>query len=257
MADPWRYWWVTHIDLDVMNPMSSGKLDRVVERMALPRGARVVDIASGKGELLFRLAERYGASGTGVDTSPYNIRAGRGMARRRQGGERLSFVRGDGAKFRTPRPLDGAFCVGATWVWGGFRGTARALSSMTKPGGVVVIGHPFWANRPSATYLRAEDMKRSDFGTRAKDAAAARAEGLRVAARLTSTKSEWHQYESSQWRAAARFDRDHPEDPLAPVLTRRVAKSRRSYLAEGRRCLGWTLWVLVKEKGSGPEGPGK
>jgi len=39
----------------------------------LPRGARALDIACGKGELLVRLAERHATRGVGVDLSPYCI----------------------------------------------------------------------------------------------------------------------------------------------------------------------------------------
>jgi cyclopropane fatty-acyl-phospholipid synthase-like methyltransferase len=58
VADPWRYWAITHADLPIMNPLSQTTLDRAIERMALPPGARVLDIACGKGELLIRLARR-------------------------------------------------------------------------------------------------------------------------------------------------------------------------------------------------------
>lgn len=256
MGNPWRYWWVTHEDLAIMNPLSSRTLDRAVDRMALPRGARVVDIACGKGELLFRLAAKYEAEGTGVDISSYNIHAARAAALERAGGQRVRFVLADGADYRPPqgRVHDAAACVGATWVFGGFRGTARALSAMTKDGGVVVIGHPFWRRSPSTAYLRAEGLDRHEYGSREEDAAAAEDEGLSVVARYSSSKAEWHHYEASQWRAAKRFADAHPDDPLSEELRRRRLQSRRAFFTDGHECLGWTLWILRK---LGPQKQGK
>ena len=175
MPDPWRYWAITHADLRVMNPFSDASLDRAVEAMALPRGGRVLDIACGKGELLVRLALRYGARGTGIDLSPYSRRDAKESARSRAPRARLQFVLKDGAAFRPPRGVryDAACCVGATWVFGGWEGTLRALIRLAAPGGTLVVGHPFWRRPPSDAYLRAERVRRRDFATRDADLAAA------------------------------------------------------------------------------------
>ena len=71
--DTWKFYDITHREHTVCNPTSDEKIGRLVELLRLPRGARVIDIASGKGELLVRLAEAYGVSGVGVDISPYCI----------------------------------------------------------------------------------------------------------------------------------------------------------------------------------------
>jgi cyclopropane fatty-acyl-phospholipid synthase-like methyltransferase len=246
MADPWRYWAITHADLAVMNPLSESRLDLAVGRMHLPKGAQVLDIACGKGELLIRLALRYGAGGTGVDISPYSHRDAKEAAHARAPRAGLRFVLKDGAAFRPPRGarFDAACCVGATWVFGGWEGTLRALTARTAPGGLIVVGHPFWRRPPSRAYLRAEGVRRSDFATRAEDMAAARERGLRLVARFTSTRAEWHHYESSRWRAAARFAAAHPRDPISRELLRRRDASRRAYLLGGKECLGWTLWIF-------------
>ena len=246
MADPWRYWAITHADLNVMNPLSEARLDLVVERMALHRGARVLDIACGKGELLVRLAGRYGVRGTGVDLSPYSHRDAKEAARIRAPRAKLAFRLQDGSAVRAPPGVryDAACCVGATWVYGGWEGSLRALARFAAPGGLVVVGHPFWRRAPSAAYLRAERMRRNDFATRKADLATARRLGLAPVGRFTSTRSEWHHYESSQWRAAARFAAGHPGDAICRELLRRRASSRRAYLLEGKECLGWTLWIF-------------
>ncbi len=72
--DMWKFYDITHREHVVCNPTTEEKLARLVELLRLPTGAEVVDIASGKGEFLIRLAEAYGVRGTGVDL--WNVSAG-------------------------------------------------------------------------------------------------------------------------------------------------------------------------------------
>src|SRR6266540_5308703 len=52
------------------NPISETKLDRLVDLLNLTPTASVLDIASGKGELLCRIASKYGLYCTGVERNP-------------------------------------------------------------------------------------------------------------------------------------------------------------------------------------------
>ncbi len=61
---------IAHTGMAVMNPVSPAKLDTLIEALELPPGARVLDLACGKGELLIRIAERYPIRAVGVDLDP-------------------------------------------------------------------------------------------------------------------------------------------------------------------------------------------
>ena len=72
--DMWKFFNITHQEHIICNPMSLEKLEQLIALLPLKPGARVLDIATGKGEFLIRLAERYRQiTGTGVDFSPYFI----------------------------------------------------------------------------------------------------------------------------------------------------------------------------------------
>ena len=71
--DMWKFYDITHREHVICNPTSGEKLGRLVEQLRLPAGARVVDIACGKGEFLIRLAEAYGVDCLGIDLSPFFI----------------------------------------------------------------------------------------------------------------------------------------------------------------------------------------
>lgn len=168
--DRWKYYDVTHRCHVLCNPTSLAKLDDVISLLDLKPDARVVDIACGKGELLARLAERYGVAGVGVDPSPFCIADAKTRLQRRAPRAKMEFVQMDGAKYRPepPESFDLASCVGASWVFGGHRGTLRALKGMAyeslypppevrgmmpppSEGGVPsVLGWPY-RTRPAAT----------------------------------------------------------------------------------------------------------
>ncbi|MGK3885410.1 hypothetical protein, partial [Enterococcus faecium] len=41
-------------------------------------------------------------------------------------------------------PCDVAACIGATWIGGGVAGTLALLEKSLKPGGLLLIGEPYW-----------------------------------------------------------------------------------------------------------------
>ncbi|MHA2178614.1 MAG: SAM-dependent methyltransferase, partial [Candidatus Thorarchaeota archaeon] len=67
--DKWKYYDITHKHHVLCNPMSEEKFERFFQFLNLPKDTRILDIACGKGEVLVRLAEKYGISGVGVDLS--------------------------------------------------------------------------------------------------------------------------------------------------------------------------------------------
>ena len=72
--DRWKYFDITHKRHILCNPMSKEKFERFCSLLDLPSKARALDIACGKGEVIVRLAEKYGISGVGVDLSPFCIK---------------------------------------------------------------------------------------------------------------------------------------------------------------------------------------
>jgi len=133
-----KYYSVTHRYHIVCNPMSIAKLDELIELLELTPGSTVLDIACGKGELLTRLAERYVISGVGVDISPYCVADTGQKLQDRVPGTQIELLNMDGADYTTDRPFDLAMCVGASWVYKGYRGTLHAVKSMTRPPGLVL-----------------------------------------------------------------------------------------------------------------------
>lgn len=244
----WKYFAITHQDHVICNPLSGSKLDEMLEVLALRPGARVLDIASGKAEVLVRLAETYGISGVGVDLSPFCVRDAAAKARQRSVGDRLRFVEQDGRQFVWgPDPYDLCLCIGASWVFGGHLGTLAALRERTRPGGQILVGEPFWRHDPPDAYLSGMGMTRGDFGTHQENVQAGETLGLRFLYAVVSSQDDWDRYEGLQWQAAERYAEGHTDDPEVAELLARVRGYRDQYLAHGREVLGWALYLFHRD----------
>jgi SAM-dependent methyltransferase len=246
--DLWKFFDITHRDHVVCNPISIEKLDELIALLRLRPGARVLDIASGKAEFLVRLAERYGIEGVGVDLSPYCIAGARRKQQQRVPEAHLRFLEMEGADYApdAPESFDVAACIGASWIYGGHKGTLNALVSMAAEESWIVVGEPYWRQPPAEEYLAAIGQERSNYGTHKENVEAGQAQGLELAYTLVSSPDDWDRYEGLQWYAAERWARAHPEDPDVDEVLERVRDGKMAYLTWGRETLGWAIYVFIK-----------
>lgn len=243
--DAWKFFDITHRDHVVCNPLSLAKVDEMVALLDLAPGSRVLDIACGKGELLVRLAERYGIAGVGVDLSPFCVADLWALAAARVPEATIEVLEMDGAGYRAPEgSFDLACCVGASWTFGGHEGTLRALATFVRQGGQVLVGEPFWRQTPHPDYLASAGFRADEFSTHAGNVEIGERLGLVPLYALASDEDDFDRYEALQWRAAERWARDHPDDPDRPEVLERVAHDRGTYLRWGRDTLGWGLYLF-------------
>ncbi len=244
--DRWKYYSITHRDHVVCNPLSVGKMEELCWLLRLRPGAKALDIACGKAEFLVRLAERFNIEGVGVDLSPYFIEDAEKKRRLRFPDANLKFICLDGADYKpdAPESFDLAMCIGASWIFGGHRGALRALKGMVKPGGLAMVGEPFWIQKPPSEYLALIGEREETFGTHYGNVAAGENEGLECLYTMVSSQDDWDRYEGLQWYAASNYASKHPEDPDVPSILERVSNYREAYLRWGRDALGWAVYLF-------------
>jgi len=244
--DLWKLMHILHGKQLIMNPMRSEKLDRFCRALNPPRNGRVIDIGCGKGEFLHRLHALYGITGVGIDKSPYCIEDCRRQKRARAHHADIEYLLMDGKDYEATEEFDIASCMGASWIWGGIRGTLAALSELTRPGGLVVLGEPHWLREPEEEYLRLEGFKRGDYHTHRENALMGDELGLTCVYTMASDLEDWDGYETPHWRAAAEYSDSHPDDPDLPEIMESTKKYRETYLRYGRDTVGWCLYVYRK-----------
>ncbi|MGD9933075.1 MAG: cyclopropane-fatty-acyl-phospholipid synthase family protein [Dehalococcoidia bacterium] len=246
-ADRWKYYDVVHADQVFWNPLSEAKVAEIIDLLRLPAESRVLDIACGRGEFLLRVARRWGATGIGVDASPRCVEGSIEAAARDGLSASVHFVQSDGAAFEAPaESFDAVSCIGASWIWGGYRGTLEALARWTKPGGLVLSGEPFWRREPSPEHIEATGYARDLFGTHHSNVQAGEEAGFRFLHTIVSNEDDWDHYEGLHCYSADRYAREHPEDPAAPAIVERSRREFDHYLRWGREELGWAVYIFRK-----------
>jgi len=128
-----------HHGMRICNPMQGSDLDIILGGLDPAAGDHMIDIACGHGELLIRAAERSAIRGVGIDLSPWVLVRASDEAARRVPTANLSWWLGDGKALPT-ESWDVLACLGASWIWNGFLGTARALAARSRPGAAMAIG---------------------------------------------------------------------------------------------------------------------
>jgi hypothetical protein len=117
---------------------------------------------------------------------------------------------------------------------------------MTTPGGLVVVGEPFWLREPSDDYLESQNMKKDDYGSHAGNVRLGEEQGLRCVYTLVSDEDDWDHYETLQWLSAEIYVADNPDDPDNEELLSKVLHHKNTYLEEGRSTQGWAVYIFKK-----------
>jgi cyclopropane fatty-acyl-phospholipid synthase-like methyltransferase len=227
-----------------MNPISEEKLDNFIELLNLNPGDSVLDIACGKGELLVKLVEKYGTTGVGVDKSPYCIKKCNQKAKERVSDANLVFYLMDGANYKSEKLFNLTCCVGASWIFSDHKGTLCALSEMTKPGGLILVGEPYWRKEPSRDYLEAEGMTRDSYRNHWENVKIGEKLGLKCIYTLDSDHYAWDHYETLHWWAVEDFLRENPDEPERKEIFESNERAKEIYLKWGRDTMGWSLYLF-------------
>jgi len=246
--DMWKYYDICYKRHFLCNPINKEKFEKFCSLLKLNRGARVLDIGCGKGEFLIRLAELYDISGVGVDLSPYFVKEFLEKYQKRIPKSDIKILEMDGADYKpeTLEFFDLTMCIGASWIYNGYRGTIQTLKKMTKSGGLIVVGEPFWLKEPCEEYLKAEELKREEIGTHQDNVKVGEEEGLTCLYTMVSNHDDWDHYETLQWWAVDDYVRANPDDEDILELLGRKSRDKENYLCWGRDALGWAIYIFRK-----------
>ncbi|MQY09627.1 SAM-dependent methyltransferase [Actinomadura macrotermitis] len=229
----------------ILNPFSAGKLRLLGEVGRVGPRTRVLDLACGKGELLCQWAAAFGARGHGVDLSEVFLAAARERARELDVADRAGFEHGDAGRYRPePGAYDVVSCIGATWIGGGVGGTIELMRPALAPGGLLMIGDPYWNEPPPPGAYAALGCAPDDFATLPDTLKRFEAAGTELVEMVLADQDDWDRYVASQWWTVHEWLKANPGHPDAEAMRRFAHDARHSYLAYNRRYLGWGVFVL-------------
>jgi SAM-dependent methyltransferase len=228
----------------ILDPFTEAQLRLLGEVAGVGEGTRILDLACGKGEMLCRWAQWFGSGGTGVDLSPVFHAAAVARAAELGVADRVSFVHGD-ASAHVPEAAayDIAACIGATWIGNGLAGTVALLRPALRPGGLVLIGEPYWIEPPPPEAAPALGLGPDDFASLEGTLDRLEAAGLELVELVLANPDSWDRYEAAHWRTITAWLAANPDDPDHDAMIEFRDRERRAYLGYGRRYLGWGVFV--------------
>jgi SAM-dependent methyltransferase len=199
-----------------------GELTALVGRHGIDGSSRVLDLGCGPAELLRRICESTGASGAGIDASPFALTE----ARRRLAGsparDRVDLRRADATALVARGDQDLVLCIGPGWETGGWSALAAWASGFVAPGGLMLLGEGAWRVDPPPDALVRLGLRAEEYFASSDVPSAVAASGAPVIWSRRATADEWVAY-ADGYRAAMRaFARDHPADPVTAALRERA-----------------------------------
>lgn len=236
--------------LRIQNPLSERQLADFGASLALPAGTRVLDLACGSGELLSTWARDHRITGLGVDLNPDFIAGARTRAAELGVAGSVRFVEADASGYVVEAPVDVAACVGASWIGGGVAGTLDLLRRNVRPGGILLIGEPYWRTVPAAPDALAGCGVSSaeDYLPLPELLASFGAQDYDVVDMVCATEESWDGYQAPQWLAMRRWADANPGHVLHDEIRRVLHTEPEQYAAFTRRYFGWGLFALMARR---------
>lgn len=229
--------------MEVENPTTPEKIIAFGRHLRLRAGSKVIDYGCGYGEALVLWAEQFGIEGIGVEVREQACERARAKVSARGLSGRIEIVCVSGAEIDLAEQVfDAAICLGASFIWGGYRETVAAMSRVIRRDGRLGIGEEYWqrdhvppeyVQRAGAVHSEVELLQ------------IARSEGFELEYVVRASHDDWDAYESGRWHGLVRWLEENSGHPEREQVVGRLHQMQDDYLRYGREYLGWAMYALA------------
>lgn len=244
-----RIFTISESEHRIHNPFTPEKYATLGRVLRMKPDARILDLGSGSGEMLCTWARDYNITGIGIgiDMSPLFTTQAKLRAEELGVSERVHFIHNDAAGFVADEKCDVAACVGATWIAGGVAGTIELLAKSLKPGGIMLIGEPYWRQLPATEEIAQACgvSSTTDFLTLPKLVSAFDDLGYDVVEMVLADQEGWDRYEAAKWLTMRRWLEANPDDDFAEEVRAELTLSPKRHVTYAREYFGWGVFALI------------
>jgi len=230
--------------MEILNPSTPEKLLGVGEILEIDQNGRVIDFGCGYGEVLALWAERFGISGVGIDIREHACDRARSKMKERGLAERIEIVCANGREYPfKENTFDVALCIGASFIWGGYRPTIQAMKKAIHTEGKLVIGEVYWlkGNVP-LEYVNSTAPPDTKYEYELLQVA--NEEGFDLEYVVRASNDDWDRYSAGNWHGLIRWIDENLDHPERQEVIDHLHKIQDEYLRYEREYLGWAMYVL-------------
>jgi SAM-dependent methyltransferase len=237
---------IAEVDIELINPTTPEKILTIGRVAGMAPGKTLIDYGCGYAEPLVLWAESFGISGVGIDIRQQSVERARRKIAGRGLSERLQIVHGPGANYECqPGSFDFAACVGASFVWDGYRQALQAMRKVIRPQGKILIGEPYWLLENVPPDLA---QAQTEIHSEAWLLRTTRQEGFDIQYVIHSSHEDWDRYEAGNWDGLLRWIEANPDHPERQQVINHLHESQEEYFTYGRLYFGWALYLLSPVK---------
>jgi len=234
---------ISHRYMELLNPSTTEKIIKLGQVLLLKEGSRIIDFGCGYAEPLALWAEKFGIVGTGIDVSEDFCDRARKKLTDRGLSDRIEIVCCRGADYVFDKgTFDAATCIGATFVFGGYRETIQALKCAVKANGRLGIGETYWQ-----TDQVPSEYAQTEIGTHSEPELLqmTRDEGFDLEYVVRASPDDWDRYYSDNWHGLLRWLEDNPAHPDRRQVLEHLHSDQEGYIRFMRKYMGWAMYALT------------
>lgn len=185
--------------------------------------------------------------GIGIDMNKLFSEQTRHRAEELAISNRVQFIHNDAAGYVAEEKYDVAACVGATWIAGRFAGMVELLGQSLKPGGIMLIGEPYWRQLPVTDEIAQACgvSSRADFLTLPGLVGALDGLGYDVVEMVLADQEDWDRYEVAKWLTMRRWLQANPDDDFTAEVRAELNISPKRHVTYAREYFGWGVFALT------------
>lgn len=234
---------ISHKYMEIINPSSHEKILDIGKILGVNQKSRIIDFGCGYGEVLAVWAKNFGISGIGIEIREHACNRARNKMQEQGISERIEIVHGNGAEYQfEEHSFDFALCIGASFIWGGYRPTIQAIKEAIKADGKLVIGEPYWLKEDvPEEYAKQYHDVHSEYEL----LQITRGEGFDFEYVVRASYGDWDRYEAGNWYGLIRWIEENPDHPKRQEVIDYLHKIQEEYLKYGREYLGWAIYILT------------
>jgi len=227
--------------MEIVNPSTPEKILTVGKILGVSQDSRIIDFGCGYGEVLALWVERFGISGIGIDIREHACERAQNKMHKRGMAERIEIVCANAAEYPFRKhSFDVALCIGASFIWGGYRPTIHTMKKAIHTGGKLVVGEAYWLKGG----VPSEYAEQQTFHTEYELLQITREEGFDLEYVVRASHDDWDRYEAGKWYGLIRWIEENPDHPERQDVIDYLHKAQDEYLRYEREYLGWAMYVL-------------